>query len=273
MNTAAPIPDPSLAARVNSSLHRLRTVSGVPLAIGALVQRNRALRLDLFSGNTAGVINGVSVDFGHGLGGKVLTLNRPLVVDDYLVSPHITHRYNPVIAAENVHTMVAAPVLVDRVPVAVIYAALRSVTPIGDRTLDAISGEARQLEQQIVAAHAAGLDDVGGDGLRERVAAAYAQLRELTRTVDDHGLASAITRITDELLGDTGPTGQVGELTAREQDVLALAALGFSNARIAQSLGIGLHTTKGYMKAVLHKLGASNRVEAVVIARRNRLLP
>nr|WP_020793166.1 LuxR C-terminal-related transcriptional regulator [Gordonia sp. NB41Y] len=63
------------------------------------------------------------------------------------------------------------------------------------------------------------------------------------------------------------------ELTRREQDVLALAALGYTNARIAENLGIGVHTAKGYMKDVLRKLGAAGRLEAVVIARRAGLLP
>ena len=31
--------------------------------------------------------------------GKVIALNRPMVVDDYLRTPRITHRYNAIIAA------------------------------------------------------------------------------------------------------------------------------------------------------------------------------
>ena len=68
-----------------------------------------------------------------------------------------------------------------------------------------------------------------------------------------------------------GPTTLT--LTRREQDVVTLAALGYTNARIAEELNIGVQTAKGYMKDVLRKLGASSRLEAVVIARRSGLLP
>lgn len=266
------MPEASLAARIDDTLHRFRGRSGVPLAIGAVVDAERGLRLDHFAGRTAGVIDGVSVDVGHGLGGKVMTVNRPIVVDDYLRSPTITHRYNAVIAAERVRAMAAAPVIVDRRVVAVIYGALRVAAPLGARTLDALTLEARTLEHEIIAARASVAADGAGDALRVRVTEAYAQLRALARSVDDAALAASITAITDDLL-DGAAAAPAVELTGREQDVLTLAALGYSNPRIADELGIGVHTTKGYMKSVLRKLGASGRLEAVVIARRDGLLP
>jgi DNA-binding NarL/FixJ family response regulator len=55
-------------------------------------------------------------------------------------------------------------------------------------------------------------------------------------------------------------------LTARELDVLQHAAQGNANKRIAQLLGIGEETVKGYMKTVLAKLGANDRTHAVTIA-------
>jgi two-component system NarL family response regulator len=61
-------------------------------------------------------------------------------------------------------------------------------------------------------------------------------------------------------------------LTPRETEVLRLAALGCANKVIAARLQVELGTVKCHMKAVLDKLGASNRTEAVVIAHRRGLL-
>jgi DNA-binding NarL/FixJ family response regulator len=55
-----------------------------------------------------------------------------------------------------------------------------------------------------------------------------------------------------------------GLLTGREPDVARLMAVGHSNRQIAAALHLSTDTVKGYVGRVLHKLGASNRVEAVV---------
>jgi DNA-binding NarL/FixJ family response regulator len=52
-------------------------------------------------------------------------------------------------------------------------------------------------------------------------------------------------------------------LTEREHEVLALLARGLPNKEIAQELGIGERTVKFHVSAIMAKLGASNRVEAV----------
>ena len=264
----------SLTAPVTDALRRLRRGTGVSLAFGGVVHGSRGLRLRHFVGDTFGALNGVAVDAGHGLGGKVMALNRPMVVDDYLRTPRITHRYNAIIAAEGLRAMAAAPVIVERRPVAVIYGALRTDEAIGDRTLDALAVEARELEQQIVASRATVASDAAaGDGLRDRITEAYAQLRTLARDVDDVAVADQIARISDLLLDGESDEPTTLSLTRREQDVVTLAALGYTNARIAEELNIGVQTAKGYMKDVLRKLGASSRLEAVVIARRSGLLP
>jgi DNA-binding NarL/FixJ family response regulator len=52
-------------------------------------------------------------------------------------------------------------------------------------------------------------------------------------------------------------------LTAREVEVLALVRQGLSNDEIGRRLGISLRTAKGHVAAILEKLGASDRAEAV----------
>jgi DNA-binding NarL/FixJ family response regulator len=60
-------------------------------------------------------------------------------------------------------------------------------------------------------------------------------------------------------------------LTAREQEVLALIARGYSNKRIALDLGIAEKTVKTHVGHVLAKLGVSDRTQAAVHAVRTGL--
>jgi DNA-binding NarL/FixJ family response regulator len=57
-------------------------------------------------------------------------------------------------------------------------------------------------------------------------------------------------------------------LTPRELEVLALLAEGLSNRRVASRLGISENTVKFHVNALLEKLDADSRTEAVVRAAR-----
>ena len=70
----------------------------------------------------------------------------------------------------------------------------------------------------------------------------------------------------------TGPLPTV-HLSRRETDVLACAALGATNAEIAQQLGLREGTVKAYLGTAMSKLDASTRHAAVAKARRFGLLP
>ncbi len=58
-------------------------------------------------------------------------------------------------------------------------------------------------------------------------------------------------------------------LSARELQVAALLLEGASNKAIARSLDISVHTVKFHVTAVLDKLGARNRADAVSIILRD----
>jgi NarL family two-component system response regulator LiaR len=60
-------------------------------------------------------------------------------------------------------------------------------------------------------------------------------------------------------------------LTPRERDVLRLVAQGRSNKEIAAALYLSLGTVKGYVSAILPKLGVGDRTQAALFATKHGL--
>ena len=61
-------------------------------------------------------------------------------------------------------------------------------------------------------------------------------------------------------------------LTPREHEVLGMLALGLANKEIAARLNISEHTVKFHVAAILGKLGAASRTEAVALGIRHGLI-
>ena len=100
----------------------------------------------------------------------------------------------------------------------------------------------------------------------EEARAAYATFRELgaSRGRDE---AAAVLRVLGRSTG--GLPRAAGELTAREQEVLGLLALGMSNGQIAETLVISSKTAGHHVSHILSKLGVRNRAEAAAVAVRS----
>jgi DNA-binding NarL/FixJ family response regulator len=73
--------------------------------------------------------------------------------------------------------------------------------------------------------------------------------------------------------GVTEPRRPGGLLSDRERGVLRLVATGLSNRQIAETLSISERTVKFHVTAILNKLGADNRAQAVALAAERGLLP
>jgi DNA-binding NarL/FixJ family response regulator len=68
------------------------------------------------------------------------------------------------------------------------------------------------------------------------------------------------------------PANQIGQLSARQQEILALIAAGKTNPEIASRLFLSRHTVKQHTSALYRKLNVRNRTHAVEAARRMGLI-
>jgi DNA-binding NarL/FixJ family response regulator len=120
------------------------------------------------------------------------------------------------------------------------------------------------------------------DGLRALKAGARAVLH---RSSSRNEIIAAIKVITSglvvlppellaTLLHEAPPADDVlkAQLTRRELEVLAAMADGASNKAIARQLGISFHTAKFHVAAILAKLDADSRTEAVAKATQSGLV-
>lgn len=103
----------------------------------------------------------------------------------------------------------------------------------------------------------------------EQLAAALAAAMQRLAVVDWSVLGE--TPLAPRAPGDASDQS-VGDLTPRELEVLQLMAEGLPNKAIARRLGISDHTVKFHVNAILGKLGAQSRTEAVILATRLGLL-
>ncbi|TDE12297.1 response regulator transcription factor [Jiangella asiatica] len=88
-------------------------------------------------------------------------------------------------------------------------------------------------------------------------------LAEVVRTVHDGG------RYVDPELAAEAISAGDSPLTARESDVLELAAEGAPIDEIARRAALTAGTVRNYLSSAASKLGAANRHEAVHVARRH----
>ncbi|MBE8476803.1 helix-turn-helix transcriptional regulator [Streptomyces justiciae] len=268
------------AAEIRNALVRLRRTTGLPVAFGGLVEAGRPqMRISELSGTSTAALRALAVVSGSGLGGKAVALARPCAVADYSVSRQISHEYDAPVAAEGLRSIVAVPVVVRRRVRGVLYGALRTVQPLGDRVLSATMEAARDVEQALVVreearelvtaagpAGPAGADPVS----REQVREAHAALRALAPRISDPELRAELLDACGLL---TPRQPERAALAPRELDVLACVAAGATNAAAAERLGLRPETVKGYLRSAMRRLGAHTRGEAVAAARRAGLLP
>jgi DNA-binding CsgD family transcriptional regulator len=271
--------DVSGVGEIRGALVRLRRATGLPVAFGGLVEPGRArVRISELTGTATLALSALAVTSGSGLGGKAVALGRPCAVTDYSLSRQISHEYDAPVAAEGLRSVLAVPVVVRRRVRGVLYGALRTAQPLGDRTLSAAVEAARDVEQALVVREeardlltAVRAEPVSGPAW-EQVREAHAALRALAPRIGDPGLRAELLNVCGLLTA--APTPAEGVILApREVDVLACVAAGATNATAAARLGLSPETVKGYLRSAMRRLGAHTRGEAVAAARRAGVLP
>ena len=162
---------------------------------------------------------------------------------------------------------------------------------VGDVSVDTLEAPTRDADVLVVDAPngmidgLAALDELGipivmlADEPYQAATPRRAPRASLARDLSAEELAAAVTAVAHGMTV-FGP-GKVGAgsasavddaLTARELEVLRLAAGGLTNKAIAQRLAISEHTVKFHMRTLLAKLQAASRTEAVSVAVRRGLL-
>ena len=77
----------------------------------------------------------------------------------------------------------------------------------------------------------------------------------------------------DQMHRNAGPRPREVNLTERELEVLSYLALGWETKYIAEELGVSWYTARNHIENLRKKLGASSRLEAVMVAMRLGILP
>ncbi|MET8859040.1 helix-turn-helix transcriptional regulator [Streptomyces sp. NPDC004579] len=280
--------DTAESVEVRAALVRLRRATGLPVAFGGLVDSGgRLVRISELSGTATRALSALAVSSGNGLGGKAVALARPCAVSDYPASRQISHEYDTAVATEGLCSVLAVPVVVRRRVRGVLYGALRTAQPLGDRTLGAAVAAARDVEQALVVRDTAHellgvvrepgpAPGATGDAAWEEVREAHGTLRALAPRIADPGLRAELLSVCGRLADAAAPSDGVVQdvvLAPREVDVLACVAAGATNAAAAERLGLRPETVKGYLRSAMRRLGAHTRLEAVVAARRAGVLP
>lgn len=101
----------------------------------------------------------------------------------------------------------------------------------------------------------------------------------ILKNADNTQLAAAIRKVADggeyvspEIRQQLAVDPPIPELTPRQKDILASMVRGLTDRDIARQLGIRQDGVNDHVRAILAKIGAANRTEAVAIALRKHLL-
>ena len=101
----------------------------------------------------------------------------------------------------------------------------------------------------------------------------------ILKNTDNAELAKAIREvakggefISDEIRQQLSVDPPISQLTPRQRDILAAMVRGLTDRDISRLLGIRQDVVNDHVRAILKKIGAANRTEAVAIALRKHLL-
>ncbi|MCR1782552.1 helix-turn-helix transcriptional regulator [Nocardioides carbamazepini] len=283
---------PTDGGRLLRTLTAFRATGHSDMAFGGpVVDNGTAVTITGLHSAQTRALQGLRVRSGYGLGGKALLMGRPVSVTNYYDARGITHQYDGPVRAEQLETVTALPIVVDRSPRMVVYVGHRAQVVLGDVWYDAFLPLVRRLEREIAVddevrrrvGRLHNLGHVPAPAAPAEVQLTRADLRDisdeladLATLVEDEALRARLEQVRNRVEHGRSPAPAPATrrapavptgLAAREIDVLAQVALGQSNREVAASLGLVESTVKSYLKNAMRKLHATNRVHAVRLAR------
>ena len=243
-------------------LQRLHRASGLPVVFGGAIRWEGSgprLVISRLVGTRGSGLEGLVIEPGKGLGGRVLQDATTEQVAVYSEDPAITHDFDEVIVGEEqLNSLVAVPVLVHGLVQAVLYGASRDSHAVSIRAVRAAHTVALGLQRDVEKA-------LSGPVPPRREPNPRAALNDLARLIDetrDPTVRARLARIHSDLGGRTGEPPDLAPLTPREVDVLKLVAQGATNVEAAAELGLSPETVKAYLRSTMRKMNANNRTAA-----------
>ena len=284
------LPHATDAQLLQRAVRDLAEKTRYPVAFGGW-NTEGSVQVSSIVGARTGSLSGLTIRPDRGLGGRAMTELRPRMTADYRSSRQITHDYDQHVLGEGIASLLAVPVIVGGRTRAVLYGGAWESSTVGDvvaaaafQVADALGTELRVRDE--VARRLASAPPTEPVMIpaaqREELRESYAELRSIAAHVDDPALRERIAQVERRLAAISGASaGEVSPVTEpldirlspRETDVLACAALGATNAKIAATLTLREGTVKAYLGSAMAKLDASTRHAAVTKARRAGLLP
>lgn len=260
------------------AIRTTRTRSGLPIVFGGLLN-DGTITLRHGSGNLDEILNKVAIKPTLGLGGLAWQRRSSIETVDYFTYDKISHQYDDAVRSERLRSIVVSPIVVRENVRGLIYGGIRGEGTIGQAMMTRLHQAAAEVARELdirdevdrrVTALETEAVRATVEPPREDVRELYAELREIARHAEESELRDDLERA---LARFTSPPAGAPELTARQTDVLALVALGCSNAEVAGRLGLSPDTVKNYLQTAMRRLDADNRHQAVVQARKFGLLP
>lgn len=274
---------------VAQAVRELVRRTNFPVAFGGLYEDGEVTVSSIIGTRTRS-IEGLRVRPERGLGGRAMIELRPRMTRDYGTSSQITHDYDRFILGEGLRTLIAIPIVVGTHSRGVLYAGAWDDSPAEVRAAPALSvaesvaTELRihdEVARRLRVAHRAAPEIP--TPLQEELRESFAELRSISAQVSDQSLRARLELLEKRLVSAAcehdaslevrDSAASPVHLSPRELDVLACAGLGFTNAQIAEELGLRAGTVKAYLSAAMSKLDVSTRHAAVTQARRQGILP
>jgi DNA-binding CsgD family transcriptional regulator len=164
-------------------------------------------------------------------------------------------------AEQALRTCVAAPIAAENAVIGLLHVEFGNYEPGADERHSVLSfGQTLgRVHEQLTTREQFGAQRNAAEDLQRAAQRAMNIDADVELSVDPLGFVR-------ESRGETqGPNTDGGRahLTARQRETLDLLLRGYTNAQIAESLIISVATVKSHVRAILHRVGAVNRAEAI----------